>query len=211
MPAHEINHDPTPVRLFKSDFLEFFTHISPVTIVVIWVPVIGWLLWSTISKLSTASWWVIPAGLVIGLFLWTLSEYTLHRFLFHFKPHGPFQERLSFLFHGVHHYQPQAKTRLVMPIALSIPLASLFFLAFWLIVGKAFNAPLWVGPLFAGFLIGYLVYDLIHYATHHFAMRTGYWKFIKRYHMAHHYKNPAALFGVSNPLWDYVFKTAIKV
>jgi sterol desaturase/sphingolipid hydroxylase (fatty acid hydroxylase superfamily) len=209
MPAHEINHDKTPIRLFKSDFLEFFTHISPVTIVVMWVPVIAYLLWSTVTRLGSSSPWLIPAGIFIGLFLWTLAEYTLHRFVFHFKPRNAFQERLSFLFHGVHHYQPQAKTRLVMPLPLSIPLAGLFFLLFWLVAGRLIGAPLWVGPLFAGFLIGYLVYDLIHYATHHFSMRRGYWKYIKRYHMAHHYKNPDGIFGVSSPIWDYVFKTTV--
>jgi sterol desaturase/sphingolipid hydroxylase (fatty acid hydroxylase superfamily) len=174
-----------------------------------WVPVIAYLLWSTVTRLGSSSPWLIPAGIFIGLFLWTLAEYTLHRFVFHFKPRNAFQERLSFLFHGVHHYQPQAKTRLVMPLPLSIPLAGLFFLLFWLVAGRLIGAPLWVGPLFAGFLIGYLVYDLIHYATHHFSMRRGYWKYIKRYHMAHHYKNPDGIFGVSSPIWDYVFKTTV--
>jgi len=38
-------------------------------------------------------------------------------------------------------------------------------------------------------------------------MRGGYAKYIKRYHMQHHYKTPNARFGVSSPLWDKVFKT----
>jgi sterol desaturase/sphingolipid hydroxylase (fatty acid hydroxylase superfamily) len=203
----EIIHDETPVRLFKSDFLEFFTHISPITVIVIWLPIAIYFTWTAISNLKGQSGWFIPVGILIGLFLWTISEYLLHRFLFHFKPHTPRQERLSFLFHGVHHAQPQEKSRLVMPIALSIPLAALFYFAFVLIIGRLLASPDWVGPLFTGFLVGYLIYDLTHYATHHFPMRSGYAKYIKRYHMQHHYKTPNARFGVSSPIWDYVFKT----
>jgi sterol desaturase/sphingolipid hydroxylase (fatty acid hydroxylase superfamily) len=38
-------------------------------------------------------------------------------------------------------------------------------------------------------------------------MRSGYLKYLKRYHMAHHYKAPDALYGVSSPMWDVVFRT----
>jgi sterol desaturase/sphingolipid hydroxylase (fatty acid hydroxylase superfamily) len=203
----EIIHDETPVRLFKSDFLEFFTHISPVTVVIIWLPVAVYFTWSAMANLRGKDGWFIPAAVLLGLFLWTISEYLLHRFLFHFKPRTPRQERMSFLFHGVHHAQPQCKTRLVMPIALSIPLAAVFFLIFSLIFGSLFGILNWVGPLFSGFLVGYLIYDLTHYATHHFPMRSGYAKYIKRYHMQHHYKTPDARYGVSSPIWDYVFRT----
>ena len=37
--------DPESIRLFKSDFLEFFTHISPVTIMVLWIPLVILLLY----------------------------------------------------------------------------------------------------------------------------------------------------------------------
>jgi dihydroceramide fatty acyl 2-hydroxylase len=77
-----------------------------------------------------------------------------------------------------------------------------------LILGVLFQVPQWVNPLTAGFMIGYLLYDLTHYATHHFPMRSGYAKYLKRYHMAHHYKDPNTRFGVSSPVWDWVFRTA---
>ena len=116
-------------------------------------------------------------------------------------------ERITFLFHGVHHAQPQCKTRLVMPPVVAIPLAAIFYGLFVLLWSVVFGLPQWVGTTFAGFLVGYLIYDLMHYATHHFPMRSGYLKYIKRYHMQHHYKTPNARYGVSSPLWDKVFKT----
>jgi sterol desaturase/sphingolipid hydroxylase (fatty acid hydroxylase superfamily) len=200
--------DPESIRLFKSDFLEFFTHISPMTIVVLWLPLVILLLldavW-TAPRLGLP--WFIPAGFIIGSFLWSFAEYTLHRFLFHHRPTTSRQERIFFLFHGVHHAQPQDKTRLVMPFPVSIPMALIVAGLFYLLLGVLLKIPQWVAPMTAGFLVGYLVYDLTHYATHHFPMRRGYAKYIKRYHMAHHYKTPYARFGVSSPVWDWVFGT----
>jgi sterol desaturase/sphingolipid hydroxylase (fatty acid hydroxylase superfamily) len=202
-----VDHSEDAVRLFKSNFLEFFTHISPITVLVIWLPVAVYFMVRGILASPAASRWFIPAGFLVGLFLWTITEYTLHRFLFHFRARNPLQERLLFLFHGVHHAQPQAKTRLVMPPVLSIPLALIFLGLFYLIFSAIPGAGHWLYPTFSGFIGGYLIYDITHYATHHFPMRSGYLKFIKRYHMQHHYKTPNARFGVSSPLWDYVFNT----
>jgi sterol desaturase/sphingolipid hydroxylase (fatty acid hydroxylase superfamily) len=202
-----IDHSDEPIRLFKSDFLEFFTHISPVTIVIIWLPIALYFLITAIATPSTGFPLYIPVAFVLGLFLWTFTEYTMHRFVFHFKARTPWQERMSFLFHGVHHAQPQCKTRLVMPLPVSIPLALVFYGLFYLLLNRLINAPGWLAPIISGFMIGYLIYDLTHYATHHFPMRAGFLKFLKRYHMQHHFKTPNARFGVSSPIWDKVFGT----
>lgn len=206
--AHiEIVRDKEPIRLFTSDFLEFFSHVSPITVLIIWLPVITFFLVQAITaRPAGASAWHIPAGIVLGLFFWTFAEYMLHRFLFHFTPRNAWQERISFLFHGVHHAQPQCKTRLVMPPAVSIPLAALFYGLFWLVIGVVIGAPQWVAPLFAGFILGYVAYDMTHYGTHHFPVR-GYFKFLKIHHMNHHYKTPDMKFGVTSALWDRVFGT----
>lgn len=202
------DHSDVPIRLFKSNFLEFFSHISPVAVVAIWLPVALFFLIRAIVQAPATGFPVfIPLGFLVGLFLWTISEYLLHRFLFHMPVKGEKAERIVFLFHGVHHAQPQIKTRLVMPPAVAIPLAAIFYGLFALIFGGLFQAANWVGPVFSGFIIGYLIYDLTHYATHHFPMRNGYLKFIKRYHMQHHYKTPDKRFGVSSPIWDKVFNT----
>jgi len=197
-------HDQEPLRLFRSDFLEFFTHIHPLVVLLIWLPVGGYFAFLAVRDGSALS---VVLGLVVGLFLWTLAEYLLHRFVFHFPPRSERQEKILFLFHGVHHAQPKCKTRLVMPPAVSIPLAALFYGLFWLVVDRALGLPAWLPPIFAGFIAGYLVYDMTHYATHHFPMRRRLPKALKRHHMQHHYKTPNARFGVSSPLWDLVFGT----
>ena len=205
---YEIDHSDVPIRLFTSDFLEFFTHISPITIVILWTPVVIYFLGRAIDdparQASTA---YIPLGFLLGIFVWTFTEYTMHRFVFHYRPRTPRQARVVFLFHGVHHAQPQLKTRLVMPPVVSVPLAFLFYGLFSLIMGSLLIAPQWIAPMFAGAVFGYIVYDLTHYATHHFPMRWGFLKFLKQHHMKHHYKTPDQRFGVSSPLWDIVFNT----
>jgi sterol desaturase/sphingolipid hydroxylase (fatty acid hydroxylase superfamily) len=204
----DTSREAEPIRLFKSDFLEFFTHISPAAILGLWLPIMVVLLvYAGLTANGPAFPLHIPLGFILGLFLWTIAEYSLHRFLFHHQPTSPRQERIFFLFHGIHHAQPQVKTRLVMPFPVSIPLALVFAGFFYLILGVLLKAPQWVAPLIAGFLAGYLVYDLTHYATHHFPMRSGYAKYLKRYHMQHHYKDPNTRFGVSSPVWDFVFQT----
>jgi sterol desaturase/sphingolipid hydroxylase (fatty acid hydroxylase superfamily) len=201
--------DPQSLRLFKSNFLEFFTHISPVTIIVLWVPVTACLLITSILTAQPGIFpWYIPAAFSVGLFEWTLAEYTLHRFLFHYQAKTPKAKRIFFLFHGIHHAQPQDKTRLVMPFPVSVPMGLLFYGLFTLVLGVLLKSKQWVNPMAAGYVAGYLIYDLTHYAQHHFPMRGGYAKYIKRYHMAHHYKSPNTRYGVSSPLWDWVFGTA---
>ena len=190
----EINHSEVPIRLFKSDFLEFFTHIHPAVVVIIWLPVSAFFMWRAITNVPAgASWAYIPICFVLGIFLWTLAEYVGHRFLFHYDPKGERMQAIFFTFHGVHHAQPQLKTRLVMPPVVSIPAAIVFYLLFSLVFDVLLGMPQWVAPIYSGFILGYLCYDMIHYATHHFPMRSRAMKYLKRYHMMHHFKTPSAL------------------
>ncbi len=204
----EINRGEEPIRLFKSDFLEFFTHVHPAVVVAIWLPVgLYFLVSAVVSVPVGAPAWHIPAGFVLGVFMWTFTEYMMHRFVFHYHPRQPWAQRIFFMFHGVHHAQPQCKTRLVMPPAASVPMAVVFIALFHVAVGVALGLPQWVNPLISGFTLGYLAYDVTHYATHHLPMRGKLLKYLKRYHMLHHYKTPEQRYGVSSPLWDYVFHT----
>jgi sterol desaturase/sphingolipid hydroxylase (fatty acid hydroxylase superfamily) len=209
-----INKEPImksqePVRIFKTDFMEFFTHIYPWQVAVLWGALEIFLFYSAITAAGTAGIKVlyIPVAFLLGLFSWTFAEYTLHRWLFHFKPKTPIQERISFLFHGVHHEQPMVKTRLVMPFPVSIPLASLFLGLFYLICSFVFRRPEWMAPAFAGFIAGYMFYDLGHYAFHHSKTKNPYIVYVRKHHMRHHGSESHLRFGVSNPLWDYVFGT----
>jgi sterol desaturase/sphingolipid hydroxylase (fatty acid hydroxylase superfamily) len=205
--AQEIADDQVPIRLFKSDFLEFFTHIHPATVLCIWIPVIAaFLAWSGLQPVPHAA-VVIPACFLAGLVSWSFVEYVLHRFIFHFRPRTPRQERLAFLFHGVHHAQPLVKTRLVMPPAVSVPLALVFYGLSRLVAGRLLGHPVWGAAYFAGLVSGYVAYDMLHYAMHHFRLTSPVLAFLRRHHMQHHAMSWDRRFGVSSPLWDHVFGT----
>ena len=196
-----VSNKDESARLFKSDFLELFTHVHWSVPIIIYLPVVVYMLmrtaWQGVLGLGAAS------GLFLsGLFVWTLTEYLLHRFVFHYEPSSQWGKRLHFLTHGVHHDYPNDSKRLVMPPSVSIPLALLFFVVFYAAAG-----PLAVAPFFAGFIFGYICYDEIHYATHHAPMKRGAAQWLKHHHVLHHYRNPDRGYGVSTPLWDYVFGT----
>lgn len=196
-----VSNSTESIRMFKAGWMEALSKVHFTVPLIIFVPVIGWLLWQWDGA------WLNLAGLFLsGLFIWTLTEYVLHRFLFHWVPPGKWGERLHFVWHGVHHDYPNDRLRLVMPPSLSIPLALLFFVGFQALLGKPV-----VYPFFAGFLLGYLCYDMMHYAMHHLRWSHPFWQRIKQHHMLHHYQENDRGFGVSNPLWDYVFNTTFKI
>ena len=59
----------------------------------------------------------------------------------------------------------------------------------------------------AGLAMAYVAYERLHLWTHHGRARTRPGRYLKRYHMEHHYKDSARSFGVSSPVWDWVFGT----
>lgn len=204
MPRHYISNRNESVRMFQSDFMEFFSHVHPIAPLVIYVPVMGYLLYLALfaRALPIAA---VAGCFALGLVLWTLVEYSMHRFAFHYQPTSLWGKRLHFILHGVHHDYPNDASRLVMPPSVSIPLAIVFYALFLGAFGR------YAAAAFPGFLLGYLGYDMIHYATHHFSMKRGVWLWLKQYHMRHHYQDDHVGYGVSSPLWDYVFGTRQKL
>jgi len=193
------------IRMFENPFLDFMSRVHWSIPVIVYLPVITYFSYISFQN-QTFSIGIDLLILLSGLFLWTVFEYLAHRFIFHFHPTSEFGKKLHFIMHGVHHDYPNDSWRLVMPPPLSLPLAILFYFIFIQGLGLAFGA-----PLYAGFVLGYLSYDMIHYATHHAKFIKFKWFLqLKKYHMDHHFLSPEEGFGVSNPLWDYVFGTTFK-
>jgi sterol desaturase/sphingolipid hydroxylase (fatty acid hydroxylase superfamily) len=139
---------------------------------------------------------------LIGIATWSAVEYFLHRFIFHFVPKSKWGLRMHFVFHGVHHDYPNDTKRLVMPPAVSIPLAFIFYFLFSTFLSKAL---LW--SFFPGFVSGYLFYDISHYALHHFNFKSEFWKKLKKHHMLHHYSDSSKGYGVSSKVWDLIMQS----
>lgn len=194
------NKDET-VRMFENDILDFFSRVHFTVPLIIYLPVIAYLLYLSVTV------YFMSALTIVGLFLagmamWSITEYLLHRFIFHYPAKSKFGKKIHFIFHGVHHDYPSDSKRLVMPPSVSIPLAVIFYFIFLAIFGQSLML-----PFFAGFILGYLFYDVTHYAIHHFNMHNKFWLAIKNHHMLHHFQDEYKGYGVSTPFWDIIFRT----
>lgn len=152
---------------------------------------------------TTASYWGF------GLFLWTFIEYCLHRFLFHLDDYLP-DNRVGitahFLLHGIHHYLPMDKYRLVMPPALFVVLAT----PFWKLAQAVFSYNWYAGTaVYCGGIFGYICYDMTHYFLHHQNLPLWY-KQLKKYHLQHHFLDYELGFGVTSKFWDRIFGTELQ-
>jgi dihydroceramide fatty acyl 2-hydroxylase len=190
--------------MFRIDWLErYFSRVRPWQVVAIWVPV----------AFAAAAWsGRAPGGGphraallgAAGLAGWTLLEYLLHRFTFHFEPDpaSELQRDLAWLIHGVHHDYPHDADRLVMPPAatalVSVPVLGLLWAAF---------GPRDAAGLYSGLTLGYVAYDLTHYWVHHGVPKSRAGRWLRRYHLAHHFREKEAAYGITSPLWDLIFRT----
>lgn len=141
---------------------------------------------------------------LLGMFFFSLIEYCIHRFIFHFNAETEKEKSIQYNIHGVHHEYPKDKDRLVMPPVISIFLAAFFYFVFRFTMG---NIHL---PFFAGFIEGYCIYLSIHYAVHRFRTPKSFLKILWQHHSVHHYGRNDTAFAVSMPLWDHVFGTMPK-
>jgi len=187
-------------RLYNNPFLESLTRthfLIPVTFYyLVSAAVVSYILWFSFVGIIPIIWIYI-----LGALFFTLVEYLIHRFVFHFNAKTEHEEKIQYNIHGVHHEFPRDKDRLVMPPVMSVVIATAFLLVFKFLFG---NYGL---VLFAGFSAGYSNYLLIHYFIHAHKPPGNFLKFLWTHHSLHHYHSVKSAFSVSFPLWDYLFGT----
>jgi sterol desaturase/sphingolipid hydroxylase (fatty acid hydroxylase superfamily) len=192
-------------RIFDNQYLEMLTKTSPWVIYSIYIPVntflvvYAWLQFHYSVEL-------IAIIFFTAMLSWTLFEYLVHRFLFHFEARSSIGKRLVYIFHENHHDFPRDKSRLFMPPVPSILMAAVVYLLFYGISLLISGSGGYAMVFFSGFLSGYLIYVSIHFAIHSYAP-PKYLKILWRNHHLHHYKYPDKAFGVSSILWDKLFGT----
>jgi len=138
-----------------------------------------------------------------GVLSWTLIEYVLHRFIFHYNAKSRLGRKILYAAHLSHHENPTATNRIFASLYLSAPVAAAYWLVAWGLTGS------WAASsyLFIGMTSGYFFYEWLHFQCHHHKSRLRLFRYLKKYHLLHHYKTPEQRFGVTSPLFDVVFGT----
>ncbi len=186
--------------LFKDPLLEKLsrTHIS-VPIIIFSLYSSALLCWNVTH--TTLSAWQTSGMFFLGVIAFSWIEYNIHRYVFHMATYTKFRVKMQYMIHGVHHEFPKDKDRLAMPPLLSVTIATILLLIFEVIMGDL------VFSFLPGLLVGYAGYLLVHYMVHAFQPPRNLFKALWINHGIHHYKNGESVFGVSSPLWDYIYGT----
>jgi sterol desaturase/sphingolipid hydroxylase (fatty acid hydroxylase superfamily) len=203
-PKVTTEHHKGQATIFQNPFLESLTKTNLRSNVIIYGMVVLILIYVAIFIKN------IPVLTFTGIFLfailsWTLAEYLLHRYLFHWMSENKLAKRFHFIMHGSHHLFPKDIDRILMPPVPGIILASALFGFFYLLF-TLLGIPLYTWAYFPGFFLGYILYSFLHRATH-INKPPKRFKFLWRHHSLHHYKYPDLAFGVSTVFWDKVFGT----
>lgn len=186
--------------VFKNPVLESLIKSSPMSTGFTYVSIIGILLYINGSNGFVDSFQIAIPLYLTGIFMWTLAEYLLHRYVFHWIEDSAFQQKFHHLVHGFHHEHPVDDDYLFMPPIPGYLLATIFTGLFYLVLGE------WAFVFSAGFINGYIFYSTLHYSTHKYKA-PKYLKTLWRHHSLHHYRYSDKAFGVSTRLWDYLFGT----
>jgi hypothetical protein len=153
-----------------------------------------------------------PASLIavaVGALVFFGSEYTTHRFMFHAPPQrNAFVLKLQHRLHYDHHVTPDELGLLFLPVWFVIPVASLTFAIFFAITRNVSVS----AAMLLGAVLGLFYYEWVHYVAHiPFVPKTRFGRWIKKYHLWHHFKNERMWFGVTNPSMDLVGRSYARV
>jgi len=146
--------------------------------------------------------WLFPLGVLI----WTLLEYGLHRFVFHIQV--PLQRPLRDLVNGSHlehHASPRDPNIVLVKPTYGLAISAVLYGLMYLLSGSLYSA----AGLMAGIWAGFLYYEAVHYRVHFNLSGWGLVARQRRTHFYHHFTNNKRCFGVTSPLWDYVFGTTM--
>jgi len=187
-------------KVFKNPIIEKLTRTHVAVPISILSSFVAWMVyWGIIT--TPLSILAIIGLFLVGVLAFSLVEYLIHRYFFHMPTTTPSREKMQYNFHGIHHEFPKDKDRLAMPPLVSAAISTgLYFLFVWLMGDMVYG-------FLPGFLVGYTLYLVVHFIVHAYQPPKNIFKHLWIHHGIHHYKDHERAFGVSSPLWDFIFRT----
>jgi hypothetical protein len=145
--------------------------------------------------------WLVAAGAL----LFYSTEYTTHRFMFHARPsRWAWLRAKQHRLHYDHHLEPARLDLLFLPLWYVVPNLIVLSAIAYAVLRDAAE----VSALVLGAMLALLHYEWVHFVAHTpYVPRTGAGRWMKRYHLRHHFVNERLWYGVSNPLMDVVYRT----
>lgn len=188
-------------KMYANPVIELLSQSGPVMMSLFHLSLIAFLIYTGMERAEFTQKITIPFLFFSAFFTWTLAEYLLHRYVFHYiREDNKLIQAFHFALHGYHHQEPNDANRLFMPPVPAALILTLFLGLFYLMMKEY----AWI--FLAGFETGYLTYSFVHYSVHtRKAPKTLH--FLWKHHALHHFKYPDKAFGVSSRLWDRVFGT----
>jgi 4-hydroxysphinganine ceramide fatty acyl 2-hydroxylase len=149
--------------------------------------------------------WLFPLGVLI----WTLLEYGLHRFVFHVRvplTSPRLRAIVNSSQHLEHHASPRDRSRVLVHPVFGMVVSLIVYGILYASLGNLFEA----AGVMSGVWAGFLYYEAVHYRVHFSLSPSGLIGWQRRAHFYHHFTNNKRSFGVTSPLWDYVFRSLPK-
>ncbi len=189
------------LRIFDVPALEAMTRTPPIVPFLLLGPVILACVVHLLRGTQAPAWtWLL--AFLLGALFWTFVEYVMHRAFFHLEYRGDVGKVFGLFVHGHHHLVPNDPYRLVAtPWQIGLLLLLVGGPACALLPWPSFLAGL------AGFCSAYLAYEALHYRAHHGRPKSRLGRALQRHHLKHHAGPGNARWGISSPLWDWVFRT----
>jgi len=160
---------------------------------VYWVyipPIVAAVLWNLDQPPAV---WVVSVA--AGLALWTAVEYAMHRIVLH---------RLAP--HYQHHDEPETLAYIFAPLWLSGVSAVVLFVLLGFAAGSFQRGAL----VEAATVSGYLLYEALHVRMHSAVAGGPLLRALRKHHFYHHFADDSRCYGVTTPIWDYIFRTGAR-
>jgi sterol desaturase/sphingolipid hydroxylase (fatty acid hydroxylase superfamily) len=140
---------------------------------------------------------------LVGLLIWGLYEYAVHRWVLHRVPGANGIDLPGNRTHLKHHADPLSLERLNVQLSESLPVSVVYCLVAYAATGS------WQSMtyLYTGLMAGYFFYEYLDFQAHHGMSRSRVIRYFRKYHLMHHHYDAKVRYGVTSPLFDYIFGT----
>ena len=147
----------------------------------------------------------VPLAAIGGAVVFFITEYTTHRFAFHAKPSTiGWVLKLQHRLHYDHHVDPPKLELLFLPLWFVIPISALYYL----VALAVLRDPIAATSFMFGAIVALTYYEWVHFVAHvSITPVTPFGRYVKKYHLWHHFKNERYWYGVTNPSMDFVGAT----